>query len=71
MIDIKDVYLNMPIKRFEYMKLKMMIIPEEIKTEYKLHEITSLEGYIYCEIQKGMHVLPQAGIMIAEELLAQ
>jgi hypothetical protein len=35
-IDIKDFYLNMPMQRYEYMKLKMMDIPEEIIWEYRL-----------------------------------
>ncbi len=52
------------------MKLKMMDIPEEIKREYKLQELATPEGYIYCEIRKGMYGLPQAGI-IAQELLEE
>ncbi len=63
MIDIKDFYLNMLMERYEYMKLKMMDIMEEIKREYNLHELTSPEGYLYCEIHKGMYGLPQAGII--------
>jgi hypothetical protein len=69
-IDIKDFYLNTPMQRYEYMKLKMMDIPEEIKREYKLQELATPEGYIYCEIWKGMYGLPQAGI-IAQELLEE
>ncbi len=36
MIHIKDFYLNTPMKRFEYMKLKITDIPEEIIWEYRL-----------------------------------
>ena len=60
MLDIQDFYLNTPMKRYEYMRLKITDIPVEIIKEY---------GFIYTEIQKGMHGLPQAGI-IAQELLA-
>jgi hypothetical protein len=52
------------------MKLKMTDIPEEIKREYKLQELATPEGYIYCEIRKGMYGLPQAGIF-AQELLEE
>ncbi len=69
-IDIKDFYLNTPMQGYEYMKLKMMDIPQEIKREYKLQELATPEGYIYCEIRKGMYGLPQAGI-IAQELLEE
>jgi hypothetical protein len=69
MLDIKDFYLNTPMKRYKYMRLKMTDIPDEIIKEYKLDQKVTTEGYIYTEIQKGMYGLPQAGI-IAQELLA-
>ena len=69
MIDIKDFYLNTPMKRYEYMRLKMQDIPDEIIKEYKLDQKVTTDGYIYTEIQKCMYGLPQAGI-IAQELLA-
>ncbi len=67
-LDAKDFYLNTPMKRFEYMRLKLNGIPEEIIIEYKLHEIATEDGYVYCKIQKVMYDLPQAGI-IAQDLL--
>ncbi len=70
MVDIKDFYLCMPIKRFEYMRLKITDIPEEIIREYGLQALATSDGYVYCEIQKGMCGLPQAGI-IAQELLEE
>ncbi len=60
-LDIKDFYLNTPMKRYEYMHLKLADIPEEIIEEYKLHEIVTDDSYVYCEIRKGMYGLPQAG----------
>ncbi len=36
--------------------------------QYKLREIATEDGYVYCKIQKGMCGLPQAGI-IAQDLL--
>jgi len=70
MVDIKDVYLNTPMKRPEYMRLKITDIPDEVIEEYNLREIVDDDGYVYCEITKGMYGLPQAGI-IAQELLAE
>jgi hypothetical protein len=69
-LDIKDFYLNTPMKRYEYMRLKLVDIPEEIIEEYKLREIVTDESYVYCEIRKWMYGLPQAGL-IAQELLEQ
>ena len=70
MLDIKDFYLNTPMARYEYMRLKLTDIPEEIIIEYKLREIVTADGYVYCEIRKGMYGLPQAGI-IAQQLLEE
>jgi len=69
MIDIKDFNLNTPMKRYEYMPLKMQDIPNKIIKEYKLDQKVTTDGYIYTEIQKGMYGLPQAGV-ITQELLA-
>ncbi len=54
--------------RYEYMRLKLTDIPEEIIIEYKLHDIVTDEGFVYLKIWKGMYGLPQAGI-IAQQLL--
>ncbi len=45
MIDIKDFYLNTPMKRPEYMRLKITDIPDEIIEEYNLSEIVDNNGY--------------------------
>jgi hypothetical protein len=70
MLDIKDFYLNTPMKCKEYMRLKMTDIPDEIIKEYNLQELVTEDGYVYCGINNGMYGLPQAGI-IAQELLAE
>ena len=68
-MDIKDFYLNTPMTRYEYMRLKISDMPDDVIEHYNLREIATPDGFIYCEIQKGMHGLPQVGI-IAQELLA-
>ena len=57
-------------KQPEYMRLKITDIPDEVIEEYNLREIVDDDGYVYCEITKGMYGLPQAGIT-AQELLAE
>jgi hypothetical protein len=61
-LDIKNFYLNTPMERFEYVRIKIDDIPEEIIVEYKLKDKVS-DGYVYVEVQKGMYGLPQAGIL--------
>eukprot|EP00957_Ditylum_brightwellii_P071981 5470775-Ditylum_brightwellii.AAC.1 len=36
MIDIKDFYLNTPMPRFEYMRLKLSNLPADFVTQYNL-----------------------------------
>ncbi len=69
-MDIKDFNLNTPMARYEYMQLRLSDMPEDVIAQYKLNKIATPEGYIYCEIQKGMYGLPQARI-IAQQLLEE
>ena len=48
--------------RYEYIKIIIDIIPEDIIMEYNLMNLTH-NGYIYCKIWKGIYGLPQAGIL--------
>jgi hypothetical protein len=57
-----------PMTRPEYMCLKLSDILEEVIEHYNLRNIATPEGYVYCEVNKGMYGLPQSGI-IAQELL--
>jgi hypothetical protein len=50
------------------MRLKLSDNPEEITTKYKLSEIATEDGYVYCETQKGMYGSPPVGI-ITQDLL--
>ena len=46
--------------RYEYKKLPLDIIQEEIIQKYNLRNLAH-KGFVYMEIQKGMYGLPQAG----------
>jgi len=69
-IDIKNFYLNTPMPRFEYMKMKLSDYPEDVILQYGLREKVSSDGYIYIEVRKGMYGLPQAGLL-AQQLLEE
>jgi hypothetical protein len=68
-MDIKDFNLNTPMVRYKYMQLKILDMPDDVIEHYKLCNIVTPDGHIFCEIQKGMYGLPQAGIIV-QELLA-
>jgi len=48
--------------RYEYMRMPLKLIPDEIIDLYQLRDKAKGE-YVYMEIQKGMYGLPQAGIL--------
>ena len=66
-LDIRDFYLNNKLLRYEYMKMALKLIPQEIIDEYNLTAIAH-DGYIYIQIEKGMYGLPQAGKIANDEL---
>ena len=67
-IYISNFYLNSPLPRPEFVKIKISNIPEEIINEYKLRNKVTPHGFVYIMATKGMYGLPQAGL-IANELL--
>ena len=54
---INFLYLNTKMDQFEYMSLKIEIIPKEIIEQYNLKD-KEYEGWIYIEIQMGVYGLP-------------
>ena len=67
-IDIKDFYLNTPMPRYEYMRLKLSDLPADFVEQNGLAEKVTADGYVYVEIRRGMYGLPQAGLL-AQKLL--
>eukprot|EP00804_Cyclotella_cryptica_P002702 CCRYP_009617-RA/>CCRYP_009617-RA protein AED:0.39 eAED:0.39 QI:0/0/0/1/1/1/2/0/572 len=51
-IDIKDFYLNTPMARPEFMRLKLADIPEEFIILYNLRKLATQDGYVYVRVQK-------------------
>jgi hypothetical protein len=62
-MDINDFYLNTPMARYKYMKLRLANMPEDVIKHYQFANKATPKGYIYCKIQKRMYGLPQAGII--------
>ena len=69
-LDIKDFYLNTPMARFEYMRLKLTNLPAGVIKHYNLNAKVTTDGYVYFEIRCGMYGLLQAGL-IAQKLLEE
>ena len=53
-IDINNFYLNTPMKRYEYMWLKLVDLTDNVIKHYKLESKVTSDRYVYLEVQKGM-----------------
>ena len=67
-LDISNFYLMTPLKRPEYIRIKLADIPQEVIDEYNLQDKATPDGSIHIVANKGMYGLPQAGLL-ANELL--
>ena len=67
-LDIKYFYLMTPMERYEYMRLKLANLPEDVTKQHKLRERVTKDGYIYLEIRHIMYVLLQAGMIAQKQL---
>ena len=67
-IDISNFYLMTPLKRPEYIRLKLTDISKDIIDDYSLNKKSTADGSIYIESNKGMYGLPQTGLL-ANDLL--
>ena len=67
-MDVKKIYYDTPMPVYEYMRLHLSIIPDEIIEQYNLRELADNDGWVYMEIQKGMPGLKQAGILANQRL---
>ena len=54
-MDIKNFYLNTPMQRYEYLKLRMSDMPEDVIELYNLRQKATKDGYVYVEVRKGMY----------------
>jgi hypothetical protein len=68
-LNVNIFYLGTPMDSFEYMRIPIKLIPQEIIDQYNLLPLVS-DGHVHIEVQKGMYGLPQAGIL-ANKLLAR
>lgn len=68
MVDIRNFYVNMPLKKYEYLKLRLSDLPDDVIEQYNSRAKVTLEGFLYVDVRKGMFDLQQAGLL-AQELL--
>ena len=65
--DLKNFYLGTTMTRYEYLRISINIIPQEIIYQYNLLPLVR-NSYVYIEIQRGIYGIPQAGILANNQL---
>ena len=55
--DIINYYLNNPMENYQYRRIHLKDIPNEVVVEYSLLPISDSSGYVYVEIRKRMYGL--------------
>ena len=67
-LDISDYFYGTPMKTYEYVRIKLDIIPQEIVDQYNLLCLEK-DGWVYMEVRKGMPGLKQAGRIAHDRLV--
>ena len=66
-LDVGNFYLETLLERYEYMRLPLKHFLEHTIDQYNLRE-NAKNGWVYVEIRKAIHGLPQAGKLANEQL---
>ena len=67
-IDIKDFFLQTKLDIPEYIRIHSKYFSKEFLHEYKIDNLPDKDGYMYCQIDKGMYGLKQAAILAYTQL---
>ena len=65
--DVKDFYLETPLKKPRYGKVRAKYTPQATIDKYGLQDMIE-DGWLYFEIDKGMYGIPEAG-RLANDML--
>ena len=63
-VDIKNFYLNTPLRRYKYLKLWLTDLPEDFIDHFNLQEKATADGFVHVNVRKGMYGLPQVGLLV-------
>ena len=66
--DISNMYLNTPLKDYQYMRFHIDTIPDEVIHEYSLRNLVDDDGWVYCEIRMAIYGLKESGRLANEQL---
>ena len=68
-INIKDFFLQTVMDDPEYIRINQKYFSDNFVSQYNLKTLINKDGYIYCEINKGIYGLKQAAILAYKQLV--
>ena len=66
-MDIKNFYLGNKLTYYQYIRVHISMIPQEVLAEYGL--AAESDGYVYFEVRKGIYGLKEAGLIAFKQLV--
>ena len=66
--DIKNLYLQTPLDRQKYVRIKLSDIPQDFIDKYNLQNFVNANSWVYFQISNGVYDLSQSGAL-AQALL--
>ena len=66
--DLMNMYLNIDLKYYENLRVHTLQTPEEFIQEYNLQQYVTPNVWVFFEIRKGVHGLPQADVLARAKL---
>ena len=60
-MDISNFYLNTPLPRKEYVRMKLKDFDEQAFEQYNLNTVATDDGWVYVAVSKEMYVSPPRG----------
>ena len=65
--DCSNFYLATPLEGHQYMRILVELIPQKFIDIYQLQDKIK-NGFVYCEIIRGMYGLPESGSIANKSL---
>ena len=67
--DLKYLFLETPISRSEFMRIRSKYFPSDIRDRYHIEGLIAVDRYVYIKIIKGMYGLKQAAIIAYNQMI--
>ena len=67
--DIINYYLRNPMENYQYMRIPLKEIPNEVLVEYSLLSLADPSGYVFVKIRKGLYGLKESSIISYKRLI--